>query len=213
MRQLIDFLIPHFCAGCGTPGAALCTLCAEQFHAYRRVHRSALRGLPTVSALAEYSDPVRRVLLQFKEYGRRDLRGHLAEALADGFRRLNAPPGSVLVPVPSHPAAVRMRGGAHMSALVSGMKRVLGAAVRTAEPLRLSWAAADSVGLTAAQRSANLEGRLFVRARRLPSGPVVLVDDLVTTGATAAACCRALVAAGVEVVAVLTIAEVGKGLR
>jgi predicted amidophosphoribosyltransferase len=63
----------------------------------------------------------------------------------------------------------------------------------------------DSVGLTAGQRQANIAGR--VRLRRRVSGEVVLVDDVVTTGATADESVRVLQTSGARVVAVLAIAH------
>lgn len=65
----------------------------------------------------------------------------------------------------------------------------------------------DSVGLSAAQRSENLAGRIGVRARA-PRGPVVLVDDVLTTGTTAAESVAALRRAGVGVDAVVVIGAV-----
>jgi predicted amidophosphoribosyltransferase len=80
-----------------------------------------------------------------------------------------------------------------------------------APALRLDGRARDSVGLDAAARAANLRGRLrHVPAGSPPPGhPVVLLDDVLTTGATASACAETLAAAGVSVVAVLTLTAVG----
>jgi predicted amidophosphoribosyltransferase len=74
-----------------------------------------------------------------------------------------------------------------------------GGHLRVARPLRLARRARDSVGLDAAQRAANLAGRLRVQASALPppGAAVVLVDDVVTTGATLRACRDALAGAGV----------------
>jgi predicted amidophosphoribosyltransferase len=69
----------------------------------------------------------------------------------------------------------------------------------------------DSVGLTAAARRANVAGRVLARRAGLPPAgiPVVLVDDVVTTGATAAACATALVQTGVAVCAIVVVAAAG----
>jgi predicted amidophosphoribosyltransferase len=76
-----------------------------------------------------------------------------------------------------------------------------------APALRLARGARDSAGLGAADRIANLSGRVRCHPPGAPprGTPVVLVDDVVTTGATAAACVRALASAGLMTTAVLTL--------
>jgi predicted amidophosphoribosyltransferase len=76
-----------------------------------------------------------------------------------------------------------------------------------APALRLTAGARDSVGLDADERAANLRGRLrHVPAGSPPPGtPVTFLDDVITTGATAAACTETLTTAGLHVVAVLAI--------
>jgi predicted amidophosphoribosyltransferase len=72
--------------------------------------------------------------------------------------------------------------------------------------LRLTGFARDSVGLSSADRQRNLAGR--VRLTRSVTGPVVVVDDVVTTGATACESVRALQTAGADVHAVLALTDV-----
>jgi predicted amidophosphoribosyltransferase len=79
---------------------------------------------------------------------------------------------------------------------------------RVGRPLRLARRARDSVGLDAEQRAANLAGRVLVRAGALPRpGPVLLVDDVVTTGATLRTCHDALAGAGVGVAGALVLCD------
>lgn len=83
--------------------------------------------------------------------------------------------------------------------------------VAVAPALELAGGARDAVGLGRAERVANLAGRLRFKeaGRPPPHSAVVVLDDVITTGATAAACVRALTAAGVEVAAVLTLLAAG----
>ncbi|WP_254897147.1 hypothetical protein [Amycolatopsis sp. Hca4] len=119
-----------------------------------------------------------------------------------------------LVPAPSRPSAARVRGGPHVERLADAAAAVLtarGIPTAVAPALQLAGSARDAVGLTHEQRKANLSGRLkFREAGRPPPGyAVVVLDDVITTGATAAACTRVLTAAGVTVSAVLTLLAAG----
>lgn len=167
-----------------------------------------LASPPPVVAAGEYGGGLRSALLAFKERGQRALAGPLAAYLSDAVdvsrRQLGEPAGApLLVPVPSSRSAARQRGGDHLLRLLAEVAPQNGLDVLPA--LRLAGRGRDSVGLSAAQRSANLAHRM----RAIPvlsDRPVVIVDDIVTTGATLQEASRALQAAGWQVAGAAVIA-------
>lgn len=176
-------------------------------------------GAASVYALARYRDTARRLVLSYKERGRRDLAEHLGGAFAAALPYLpEAQPDEDdvwwLVPAPSRRTASRVRGGPHLRRLARVCAAALAAQGRVAAvapALRLTAGVRDAVGLDRDQRAANLAGRLRLDPRGLPppGTPVVLLDDVITTGATAAACVRALAEGGYPVGVVLTLTAAG----
>lgn len=194
LADLLDLVLPRDCAGCAAPGRTLCPRCAGALARPPVVHRPAQPGLPPVVAAATYDGVVRSLLLAHKERGRLALARPLGHALA-GAAAVHGR-GVLLVPVPSSPASVRARGHDHARRLSAVAGRRLGAP--TAAVLVQARQVQDQAGLDAAARSANLAGALRAR-RRLDGLDVVVVDDVVTTGATLAEAARALTAAGARV--------------
>ena len=205
LTELLDLLLPPRCAGCGGQDAC-CPTCLAEFGAPVRV--PTLRGRPTY-ALAAYQGAPRELVIAFKERGRRDLATSLGSLLGRALAHIpEAVPDSEgtlwLVPAPSRRSVSRRRGGPHVLRLARAAARSRGTPTAVAAALTLAPGVQDSTGLPAAARKANLAGRVHLTVGLPPPGtPVVLLDDVVTTGATAAECARVLKTAGVRVVAVL----------
>ncbi|MEV6166159.1 ComF family protein [Streptomyces sp. NPDC052052] len=204
-REISGLVLPVSCGGCGSPRTELCEECGTELYggAPRRVRPVPEPvGLPVVHAAAAYENAVREVLLAHKERGALGLAGALGRALAGAVRagteRTGVAGPLLLVPVPSARRAVAARGHDPMRRIAlaaAGELRRGGAHARVLAALRQRRAVADQAGLGARQRQANMAGSLGVVAggeRLLAAGRVVLVDDLLTTGASLAEAARAI---------------------
>ncbi|MBP2582502.1 putative amidophosphoribosyltransferase [Streptomyces sp. PvR006] len=208
-REIAGLVLPVACGGCGRQRTELCPSCEAALTGEgkgpRRVRPSPEpAGLPVVHAVAPYADAVRELLIAHKERGAltlaRPLGGALAvavEAAAGGVEGLAARP-LLLVPVPSSRRSVRARGHdptRRIALAAAARLRGAGRQARVVPVLRQRRYVADQAGLGARGRLENLSGALEVvpgGGRLLRAGEVVLVDDLMTTGASLAEAARAL---------------------
>lgn len=195
-----DLVTGASCAGCDRPGPVLCDACRQ---ALAPDPRSVPAPVPAVAGLG-YDGVVRPVLAGLKEHGRWRLQAPLAHALA-AAACVVAPHGPVaLVPVPSTRASRRRRGGDPVGDLVvtaAERLRVVGLDAVVVPALRHVRRVDDQAGLGVRERGENLAGAgagaFAARARRALRGrSLLVVDDVVTTGATLRESVRALRSAG-----------------
>jgi predicted amidophosphoribosyltransferase len=208
---MLDLILPRECGGCGAPSTRWCDACAAELSVpaeQPHVVNPRIDPRVPVFALGRYAGARRQAILALKEHGRADLVAPLACALAVGLHRLlswgMAETPLTIVPAPTRRSAARRRGGDPVTRLaraaVAGHPDVTVVAA-----LRMKALARDSVGLGSSARERNIAGRVLLRGAR-PRTEVVIVDDIVTTGATARESVRTLHAAGIRVAAVLAIA-------
>lgn len=227
LRDLARLLLPVACP-CGEPDVRWCGGCAALLSGPPvRAEQGAPRldrldGVPPVPvwALTRYTGPVRDVVVHWKDRGRTDLDRLLAPALRAAAARLGpalppAPGGAPLavVPVPSTGAARRARGREPVAVLARAVARGLhdaGIAARVVPALARRGAGRDQVGLGARARGRNLSGAVRMTrrgARTLGQRSFcILVDDVLTTGATLAAVERALERDGHDVLGATVLA-------
>lgn len=214
----LDLLLGSQCAACGAPGVVLCRGCREAFPDDPIRRRAPLPGLgpgaPPVWSGALYRPAAGRLVIAYKDRGAWTLRRPLAElatravlaAVGESGREASRP---LVVPVPSDPRRARERGIDHTASLARAVAGLAGG--RCWSALARSRVAPDQVGLGAGQRrSAQLDTMVMSRrARRMPwpGAPVVVLDDVVTTGATMAEAVRVLERAGVEVSGCAAVAQ------
>ncbi len=230
MASLLDLVLPRECGGCEAPGTQWCGRCENALSAPPLEVRPRVDPGVPCWALGSYSGPRRSAVLALKERNRHDLARPLGLALARAVDRLRLlghidPPelGDLfLVPAPSRARAARSRGGDPVERFAVAAAMALGPEpVSVSAVLRMGRGARDSVGLGAAERATNVAGRIeFVRPRRrgrggpgdgtsVPRGrSIVLLDDVLTTGATARESVCVLDNYGIRVDCVLVVASV-----
>jgi ComF family protein len=200
MRFLADafaYVFPVPCAGCGVDGRALCRACSPEL-AIRL--GTVLHAAGPVTAALDYEGVPRAVLLALKEQGRAGLASPLAEPFAAAVSAALAPtPDAVIAAVPSSRAARRRRGFEPVRLLASR------AGIRLTPLFLPARPHAAQKGLGIAERARNLDG-VFALARPVRGIRVLLVDDVITTGATLAAAAGVLRAGGAEVVGAAVLA-------
>ncbi len=196
LLDALALVLPVDCAGCGAEGRELCRDCRAGLASAPFAVRAD--GGLVVHAGAAYGDRVQRVVLALKA-GRTALAGPLAVLLRAALAAAEAGPGVELCPVPSTRAALRGRGFDPVLLVLRRAGRRPARVLRAARPHR------TQKGLGRAERAANLRG--VHRARgRLEGRSFLLVDDVVTTGATLAEAARAIREAGGTVVGGVAIA-------
>ncbi|MBN9212018.1 MAG: ComF family protein [Microbacterium sp.] len=191
----LAFWFPVACAGCGALDVDICEGCLAAL--VPRVVRRRLRADVEVFSALEFDGVAARVIRAMKSDGRTGLARALGPALAAALAA--APADATVTTVPASRAADRLRGYRPVDLLVRS------AGARAVPLLRMRRRSADQRGLTRSARQANVAG-LFV-ARTPPAGPVVVVDDVLTTGATLGDAVSALRAAGARDIVAVALAH------
>jgi ComF family protein len=219
LRTLTNMLLPPRCVSCRAFGEApFCAPCARTVEwidracarcaAPKRGARDPCSecaertpGFDAAAAASRYEGPVRDAIVAFKVTGERRIGRVMAGWLLRPARRLSAPGAMTWVPSTKH--TVSQRGFVPAEEVARAFARATGR--RAVALLRKIRETSDQHGLSAAERFANLAGAF--EACRAIAGTVLLVDDVLTTGATAGACAHALRDAGAERVEVLAVAR------
>lgn len=224
--RVLDLALPATCAGCGREGEPLCDACARALDARLEQPGGVPIGIPVdlpapllqLDWCAPFAGAVRAALHDLKYRGERRLARPLGLAVARRWQRVGEG-AKLVVPVPVHAARERRRGYDQAALIAEVAAAELGLPyVRALERERATRAQFE-LGRDA--RAANVEGAFRVRGtgdRQTPGAPgrtgspvvgrwILLIDDVVTTGATLAACATALECAGAIGVSAVTVAR------
>ncbi len=214
--RLLDLALPATCAGCGREGDILCVPCRPALRARANVPAGTPIGLPSETPVpllqlewcAPFNGPVRRLLHGLKYAGELRAVEPLAAAMAERWRSAGAG-GDTIVHVPVHRERRRERGYDQAERLAAATAALLG--MRHLPALERTRATTAQYQLGRSSRAANVRGAFrladTVAPRAVAGHWFVLVDDVVTTGATLAACADVLLDAGALGVSALTVAR------
>ena len=211
----IDLYLGGCCHGCGKPGRSPCLDCRAALNPKPAAQLRIGLDVPLISSVGY--DVAMPFVIAYKDRGAWQLTSPLGMTLIGSVERLLDDAGIdqadwrsvVLVPVPSSPSAVKKRGFDHTATLAGFAAKQLGC--RWSPLLRRVAQVGDQVGRNAGGRAVNQSNSMAARPRPADGQAVVVIDDIVTTGATAIEAVRALQAGGYYVVGVATVADTGLG--
>lgn len=207
-RDALAVLLPVDCAGCGAPDRALCAECAVLLNVSRAdsLSEQVLVDSTRVVSAVRYEGHVRQVILGFKEHGRTDVARALARPLraAIEMAAVGAEPGVEVCAVPSSRRSQRRRGYRPVHVLARAASFRLSPALSHSVPAHTG-VTVEQKSLGLVQRGLNLEGA-FVASPSALGRRFIIVDDVVTSGATILEAARALRSVGAEVVSAATVA-------
>jgi ComF family protein len=204
LDRLLGLLFPDRCVGCGRFGALFCAACRRTLQPYS----GQLPRMPPLHSTAVayiFDGPLRGALLGLKYQRQPRLAEPLAELLLaqlDRERRL----AGALVPVPLSPSRLAERGYNQAELIAAALARRLELPLVSSGLTRVR-ATRSQVGLDSTARRQNVAGAFAWQHSRRPPAQAVLIDDVLTTGATLQACASALLAAGSQQVTALTVAR------
>lgn len=200
---LLHLLFPHTCTGCGSDNLPLhSTLCLHCLHALPETFFASLPGnpaekiflgrLPLQAASAQYyftkASLVQHLMHQLKYKGNRDLGYQLGRLMGEQLLSSGRFPVQALIPLPLYPAKEKRRGFNQATVLCEGMAEAMHIPVLS-EAVQRPEHTETQTKKGRVERSINMEGKFIVaRPEQLQHQHVLLVDDVVTTGATLESC-------------------------
>ncbi|MCL2350757.1 MAG: ComF family protein [Defluviitaleaceae bacterium] len=207
LEKVYDTIFPNKCLFCkkvlGTITEITCTDCKRHWQANLALGHNIPEGLSAVYAPCDYSEAVRRVIIRFKyEEGKRALARPIAKMIARCMSKIDC---DFLLPVPLHKKRIKERGFNQARQLATELGRAMNipaydGLVRTKDTVR-------QYELDQKERESNMQDAFALKPDFcVKDARVLLVDDILTTGATARECAKILTNAGASSVELVVFA-------
>lgn len=186
--DLAQLIFPTRCYGCNRLGLSICTQCRREWIPH--YYKTHLQHLKVHSALL-YTPTASKILLAAKENSIQGADDLLISAITHVLHKAKLDSHYFqLVPIPSSKSSQRRRGRSFIVDITKKISKEVGLPIN--DCLQLTRRVADQSGLTRDQRKTNLEGAFSVKPGAILRGDQILIDDVVTTGATLSEAARAL---------------------
>ena len=196
LDEISQLLFPTRCYGCSRLGLSICTDCRREWIPH--YYKTHLEELKVHSALL-YTPTASKIIMAAKESSLKGADQLLISAISHVLERAKLNSHFYqLVPVPSSKRSQRRRGRSFIVDLTNQVSTNTGIAIN--DCLQLSRAVKDQSGLTRKERVSNMKGAFSLKTGAIVRGELILIDDVVTTGATLQEAARALNSQGFHAV-------------
>jgi predicted amidophosphoribosyltransferase len=198
--ELSQLLFPTRCYGCNAIGLSICSSCRREWHPH--FYTTHVQGIKVHSAVI-YSPTASRIIMAAKERGLKGADELIVDAIVHVLDKANFDAFNLrLVPIPSSAPNRRRRGRSFIPEICKQVSAITSIPVIPA--LTINRAVKDQSSLSAKARLTNMRGAFSISTNTHPRGDLILIDDVVTTGATVSEAARALNSQGFHVLASVT---------
>ena len=219
MHHFVQLVFPSVCPGCGrhllSSEKAICRICQTElpfthFDMYDNPLADKLRAIEPVSGIFPLcyfntGTALQTLIHQLKYRRRKDIGYYLGSVLGEHLQQQLTPHFKAVIPVPLHKKRLLWRGFNQSAVIANGVASKLHLPVLSGQVLVRSKNTATQTHKSRNERFENVKNAFTVNIGVMPEN-VILVDDVITTGATALSCSNALLSAGCKQVILASIA-------
>lgn len=207
----MDLLFPAFCAGCEKEGHFLCAACREKIIIRRVPSLLYPRAVGKVYAACEYGQSLVSQLIKRLKYGGiTENAWHCAELIISHLSLIDftAPENTAVVPVPLSRRRIAERGFNQSGLIAKHIAQALSLSYAPDALARIRHTAPQTEEKERKKRMENVKGAFAcVKLKAVQGKNIILIDDVITTGATVSECAKALKAAGVRKIIAIVVAQ------